>query len=244
MNWQDQGRVDIVARTMSPRFTHLSRAVAVGLALALVGAHAPAARAQSAETAQPADGTPAPSAPAPSAPSGDLDFNFFEDKKDPNAELATKLKADALDRQVRARRKTLTAHQAFGITSYALLAVTLVLGTLNYYDKFGGGDYTGRYNAPHWAFSIGSSATFLTTGVLGLAAPQPYKKPLKADTAMFHKVMMGIATACFVANIILGPISSSREGKLDQRDFAGAHLGIGYGAFAAMTAGWMAFVVK
>jgi hypothetical protein len=238
---------------MRHRFTHSSRAVALGvvLALALVAVGPPAARADEAPQAD----TPPPSAPAATSGSGsgggtgsggggELDFNFFEDKKDPNAELAAKLKADALDRQVRARRKTLTAHQAFGITSYALLAATLVLGTLNYYDKFGGGDFTGRYNAAHLGFSIGSSATFLTTGVLGLAAPQPYKKPLKADAALFHKVMMGIATACFVGNLILGPVSASREGKLDQRDFAGAHLGIGYGAFAAMTAGWLAFVVK
>jgi hypothetical protein len=236
---------------MRTRFPLSSRAVAVGLALALLAVQTRVVRAEEPPAAPPSTPAPAatstpPAAPAQQTPSGggDLDFNFFEDKKDPNAELAAKLKADALDRQVRTRRKALTAHQAFGITTLGLLAVTLVLGTLNYYDKFGGGDYTLRYNTAHLAFSVGTSATFLTTGVLGLAAPQPYKKPIKADAALFHKVMMGIASACFVANLILGPISSSREGKLDQRDFAGAHLGIGYGAFAAMTAGWMAFVVK
>jgi hypothetical protein len=37
-------------------------------------------------------------------------------------------------------------------------------------------------------------------------------------------------------------VTASREGKLDQRDLALAHLVVGYGAFAFMGAGVLAYV--
>jgi len=210
----------------------------------LVGLVAPA-RAEVPDGGLPVDMAPAPVPTAEAKPKDDLDFDLFEPKKiapafDPvAAALALKLSAE-----VKTRRRVLTWHQGLGLATLGALALTMVLGTLDYVDKFGGGDYTGKYTAAHEGVSIVATAGFTTTAILGLAAPTPYKKPIRADSALAHKVLMGVAAACFVANLILGPISASKEGTLLQRDLAGAHVGIGFGSLAAMTAGWLAFVIK
>lgn len=183
--------------------------------------------------------SPAP-APSPSSGGGDFDFDFAEpQKEDPDAAR----RALDIDKKVRLRRNMLTAHQVFGFTTLALLAATLVVGTLNYVDKFDG-DFTNRYAGPHLGLAVASSATFTTGALLGLLAPNPYPKPVKLDAALFHKIFMATAAACFVTQLILGPVSASREGHLDQPDLALAHLVVGYGAFAFMTAGTISFLIK
>jgi hypothetical protein len=189
---------------------------------------------------------PAASEPAPApAPSGDeLGFDLFDaPKKSLAEEEADQARAARILKETQVRRRVLTAHLGVGIATLGLLAATLVLGTLNYVDKFEEGS-TGRYNLPHLAFASISSAAFTTTAILGLAAPVPYKKPIRADAALAHKVLMGFAAACFAANLIMGPISVARAGTLDQRPFAQAHLAVGYGAFAFMGGGVLAWVFK
>jgi len=189
-----------------------------------------------------------PAAPAPAAPAADefgFDLTPEKPKKTAAEELAEAKHAQLIARQSHLRRNLLLSHQAFGFATLGLLAVTLVLGTLNYVDKFGGGTDNGTYYNWHSGFAGASSVTFATTGLLALFAPNPYPKPLKFDTALLHKIMMALATACMAANLVLGPISASvGEGKLFQRDLAVSHLAIGFGAFGFMAAGTIAFVVK
>jgi len=184
---------------------------------------------------------------APTAAKDDLDFDLLDNQKGkvaPAFDPVAAAHAQKLAAEVKTRRRVLSWHQGLGLATIGALALTMVLGTLDYVDKFGGGDYTGRYTAAHEGLSIVSTAGFTTTAILGLAAPTPYKKPIKADAALAHKVLMGVAAAAFIANLILGPISASKEGTLMQRDLAGAHIGIGYGSLAAMLGGWLTFVVK
>ncbi len=180
------------------------------------------------------------------AHAGDFDFDLGgEPKKTPAEDLAQQKKVADIEAKVRLRRGMLKAHQAFGFITLGVLAATLVIGTLNYVDKFGeGGNYSGIYNDAHLGLAITSSATFTTGALLGLTAPNPYPKKIKLDGALVHKVSMAIASACFIANLILGPISASHAGQLDQRDYATAHLVLGYAAFGFMTTGTLAFVVK
>ena len=89
----------------------------------------------------------------------------------------------------------------------------------------------------HEGLGIGTASLFGVTGILALAAPNPYPKPLKLDAALMHKLSMLMATACFAAQIIMGPIMAVSDGKLFQKDMALAHLVIGYGAFAFMGVG-------
>jgi hypothetical protein len=187
-----------------------------------------------------------PAPPPPAAPAAnELDFNLLDNNKPPPAvDPAAAAKAARIAQQVKTRRRTLLTHQAFGLVTLGLLALTVVMGSLDYYDKFGGGNFTLKYEGAHEAFAIGSTVTFATTAALGLFAPDPYKKPIKADAALAHKILMGAAAACFIANLILGPVSEGALGQVAQRNFAAAHLGVGVGAMATMTAGWLAFVIK
>jgi hypothetical protein len=182
----------------------------------------------------PADHAPAPS-PAPTG--GGLNFDLFgEQKPPPPINLA------AIDRRVHTRRAMLKAHQALGFITLGLLAASLVIGQLEYADKYGGGGDTGRYTLAHAGLSGTTTVVFAATGIVALAAPNPYPKPIKLDAALVHKVSMALATAGMLAQIILGPVTASREGKLDQRDYAAAHLGIGWATFGFMTSGVLAYV--
>ncbi len=194
---------------------------------------------------------PAPAAaPASAAPAaatatadGAFDFDLFGDQ--PAAKplpVVPDPKRIEFERRVKLRRKVLQLHQGFGFTTLGLLAVTLILGQLNYLDKYGGGDLTGRYQYPHLALASLSTASFATTGLLALLAPTPYKKELKADRALLHKVMMTLATAGMVAQVIMGPLTSSMDGNLNQRGLALGHLVTGYASWAFMATGMMAFV--
>jgi len=147
-----------------------------------------------------------------------------------------------IERQVHRRRRMLQLHQGFGFATLVLLAATCVIGQLNYIDKYGGGDFTEKYQYPHLGLAMASTASFATTGLLALFAPTPYKKPLKRDAALLHKVMMGVATFGMAAQLALGFATAAKGGELFQRDLALTHLVTGYVTFAAMTTGYLAFV--
>jgi hypothetical protein len=151
-------------------------------------------------------------------------------------------RAEEIERLSRRRRTMLVAHQVFGFATLAALAATLVVGQLVYDDKYARGDDNGRFNDAHLGLSIVATGLFATTGVLGLFAPNPYPKPIKLDTALVHKLSMLAAAIGMVAQIVLGPVAAAREGKLDQRDYAVAHLVAGYATFGFMAAGTLAYV--
>ena len=135
------------------------------------------------------------------------------------------------------RRSLLQWHQALGFVTLVALAATDVIGTLSYYDKYtAAGSDTGAFTTYHEGLGIGTASLFGITGILALAAPNPYPKPLRLDAALVHKLSMLMATACFAAQIVMGPIMAVSDGKLYQKDMALAHLVIGYGAFAFMGA--------
>lgn len=237
----------------------------VALAFGLGTLATTAARAQTAPDAQPqqpqpADGgvpsdaspagtddgaTPTPTPPPPTLPTkppDSFDFDLMGDQAQKPLALVPDAKKLEHERKVRLRRRVLTLHQGFGFTTLALLAVTLVIGQLNYLDKYGGGDLTGRYQPYHLTLAITSSAMFAATGSLALIAPNPFKKEYKADRAMLHKVMMALATAGMAAQLVMGPISSRLDGSLNQRNLALGHLVTGYATWAFMATGMLAFV--
>ncbi|MCU1283578.1 MAG: hypothetical protein JWM53_7124, partial [bacterium] len=100
----------------------------------------------------------------------------------------------------------------------------------------------GRFTTYHEGLAICTTGLFAATGILALVAPNPYPKPLKLDAALVHKLTMLMATICFAAQIVMGPLTAVSDGKLYQRDMALAHVVIGYGAFAFMGAGVLAYV--
>jgi hypothetical protein len=195
--------------------------------------------------APPSQANPPPAGVTPPS-SNEFNFELGEEKakaKAPSEVAAEKERIAKLERKVHLRRSLLKWHQALGFATLGLLAVTDIIGTLNYYDKYdANGIDTGKFSTWHEGLGISSASLFGITGILALAAPNPYPKPLKLDAALLHKLSMLMATACFAAQIIMGPIMAVSDGKLFQRDMAVAHLVIGWGAFAFMGVGTLAFV--
>ena len=174
-----------------------------------------------------------------------MNFDLFGDakKKSPLDEAREQERIAKLERKVHLRRQLLKWHVALGFVTLAALAATDVIGTLSYYDKYAaGGSDTGRFSTYHEGLGIGTAGLFGVTGILALAAPNPYPKPIKFDAALVHKLSMLMATICFATQIVMGPIMAVSDGKLYQRDLALAHLVIGYGAFAFMGTGVLAYV--
>lgn len=179
------------------------------------------------------------------AAADDLNFNLFgkEEQKSPLDEARRRAQLARLEHRAHLRRQLLLWHQALGFVTLGALAVTDVIGTLSYYDKYvSTGTDTGKFTTWHEGLGIGTTAAFGVTGLLALLAPNPYPKPLRLDAALIHKITMALAAACFTAQVVMGPIMAVSDGKLYQRDLALAHLVIGYGAFAFMGAGTLAFV--
>jgi hypothetical protein len=180
---------------------------------------------------------------AAAAAGNDFNFDLPSEPGRLPAPALTASQDEKLTRKVQSRRRILQAHQALGFVTLGVLAATLVIGQLNYLDKYGdGGADTGRFYNAHLGLAASTGVLFATTGILALAAPDPYSKPLKFDAAFVHKLSMALATAGMVAEGVLGPITASREGKLDQRDWALAHLVTGYATFGFMATGVLAFV--
>ena len=67
----------------------------------------------------------------------------------------------------------LQLHQIGGFITLAGLAATVVVGQLNYADKYGGGGDTGKYLTAHETLAIGTSAVFAATGLLAIFRAQP-----------------------------------------------------------------------
>lgn len=200
---------------------------------------------------EPQAATPPPAATAPqkteTPAGGEMDFDLLADEKkpDPVAQALAAKKASDLEHSVKIRRRVLLAHQVVGFATLALMTATVIVGQVNYVARYGGlangADYD-RYQAAHLGLSISTSALFTSLGVLGLAAPNPYPKPIKFDTALVHKVAMALATAGMVTQLILGPITTAYEGRIEQRNLALGHVIAGYATWGFMTAGVLAYV--
>src|SRR5207302_5562876 len=182
--------------------TRAAAAACLALALAAAGA-----RAQ--EAARPPD-----------------DFELLPPEKAPDP--SQRAREEEIQRDLGRRRTMLRLHQGFGLATVAGVATAVVLGQLRYTDKYGGGGDTGRYLTAHAVAAYTSAGIFAVTGLLALLAPSPIDKPLRIDTATLHKASMAVATAGMAAEIVLGILAASKEGKLSQRDFALAHQIIGY----------------
>lgn len=184
-----------------------------------------------------ADPAPPAQQSAPTLATQADDLDLLPPEKPPDAD-ALRRQAE-LTRSLARRRSLLNLHQVGGLALLATMAATVVVGQLNYADKYGGGGDTGKYRTTHRVLAYGTSGIFAATGLLALLAPAPFDKPLRLDTATLHKMSMLVATAGIVLQVALGIITSRHEGQVSQRDFALAHQIIGYATFAATTTGFV-----
>jgi hypothetical protein len=176
-----------------------------------------------------------PAAPAHERAPAD-DFDLLPKAKVPDAATQKELM-----QKLELRRKMLNLHQLGGFATLGLMGTTVVLGQLNYSDKYGGGGDTERFIVWHRWLGISTAVVFAATGALAVFAPSPLEKPVRLDTATVHKIALAIASAGILAQIILGPVTASKQGQLSQRDFALAHQIVGYTTLIATATGAVAF---
>jgi hypothetical protein len=139
----------------------------------------------------------------------------------------------AEDARMRRRHGLLQTHQRVGLAMGTLELATIVLGQLNYSDKFGAAN-TGRYVLPHKVLAYTTFGVFAVGGTLALLAPRPADKPNRGwDRVRVHKLGMALATAGMIAQAVYGIQTRNREGYLDQQQTGRTHLIIGYGTLAA-----------
>jgi len=222
------------------------------LAIVLGTAGSSAARAQEQAGAGAGHESPAPPAPPMSepAPSGGkpnlepppasppaLNFDLLGDA------AGARPPDPALERKVAQRRALLQLHQGLGLATLAATAATVIVGQLDFDDRFRGGGDTGRYHPWHKGLAYGSAALFAAAGTAALLAPVPYPKKLQLDTATVHKASMAVATAGMIAEIALGIAARRSAGSLHERDLAAAHQVVGYVTFGALGVGAGVFLL-
>ena len=185
--------------------------------------------------------SPIPSAvpaPDPSDKPAGLDFQFFE------PETSTLSGADSAAKDARfselsqKRRHRLETHQFLGLTTWVFMAASCIIGQLNYSDLYGGGSGRGSYQMPHRLLVYSSAGLFTATGIYALLAPQPYKKPLKFDTGLIHRIAAIGATAGMVAEVVLGFITARTADSGNPsgiKQMAKVHDAIGWTTFGFMT---------
>jgi len=176
---------------------------------------------------------------AASAP-GDLNFDFFPEQR-VQPDPAQQERARRIASQGKLRRSLLTAHQIGGFVTLASLAATVIVGHLNYHDRYVSGDFSDRYQIAHRGLAIATTGLFTGTGLLALTAPNPYPKQLRLDTALVHKLAMLMATAGMATQVVLGAVVASRDGRLDQPGLALGHVVVGYATWAFMATGVVAY---
>ncbi|HEY5281930.1 MAG TPA: hypothetical protein VIM14_03995, partial [Polyangia bacterium] len=181
-------------------------------------------------------------APAPVDKPAGLNFEFFgsEGAVAPN---------DAKDSEIsllsKKRRHRLELHQLLGLTTWAFMGASCVIGQLNYNDLYGGGSGRGSYMMPHRILVYSTTILFGVTAAYALFAPQPYKKPLKFDTGLLHRIAAIGATAGILTEVVLGFITArtADSGNPDGlKRMATIHDVVGWTTFGFMTAAGTAWL--
>lgn len=185
------------------------------------------------DDAQKADAPKSDKRPSKSGQAGSLDFDLLGTAAAP----ATQVDSGRL----RLRRTMLTAHQGMGLALVGLQLATTVVGQLNYSDKFGAN--TEKYKQPHAVLAYADLGVFAGTGLLALLAPKPIQEDREGfDRISLHKVAMFTAATGMATQAVLGIVTTSREGYLNQKSIGTAHLVIGYVTLAAIVTGVSAIV--
>lgn len=212
-------------------------------AVASTPASAPAAPTAPLETVAAPALAPAPASPTPAPPAAlaassadSLDFDLLG----PEAQVSPEelARREQIQRALLLRRKMLTIHQVTGFVLLASITTTVVLGQLNYHDKYGGGGDSGKYITAHEVSAFTTTAIFAGGGLLALFAPSPIDSPTRLSTSTLHKTAMAVATAGMLAEVVLGVMSAHNEGQLSQRNYALAHQINGYVTLGAVATGF------
>lgn len=185
------------------------------------------------------------SPPAPSSKPAGLDFTFFGAEPGASSSADSAATNANIDELSKKRRHRLEIHQTLGIATWVLMGASCVIGQLNYNDLYGGGSGRGGYQMPHRLLVYSTSALFAATGIYALLAPTPYKKPLRFDTALIHRIAAIGATAGMLTEVVLGFITARTAdagNPTGLKQKAQIHDVVGWTTFGFMTAAGASWV--
>lgn len=155
-----------------------------------------------------------------------------------------------LGAQLRARQNMASIHRAFGIATWASMAVTAVFGWIQFADEYG---FHGAENETAcgngtavfqdfctgvpWAHAIAgftTAALYFTTAGLSFAMPAPLEA--SADVEL-HKTLRWIHLATMIATATFGIVTANVEADFGTRQaLALVHQGLGLTTFGLLTA--------
>jgi hypothetical protein len=190
---------------------------------------------------KPAAHTPAAGAQSPDAQKPALDFDFFGGPAGGTAAAGGSSDAEALElsRQSRTRRWMLRTHQVLGITTWASMLATVIVGQLNYNRLYGDpGPDPNKWQTPHRGLVISTSVLFAATATFAILAPTPHKKPLRFDTGLVHRIAVIGATLGMVTEGVLGWITTHQADAGNPHNLRGmalTHQIVGYATLGFLT---------
>jgi hypothetical protein len=169
-----------------------------------------------------------------------LDFDFFvgQASKPATPNLTADPAATEIEAKSQTRRWMLKVHQTLGITTWALMVGTVVVGQLNYNQLWGGGGGSTKWQTPHRVLVLSTSILFATTAAFSILAPTPYDKPLRLDTGLVHRIAVIGATLGMVSEAVLGWITTHQANAGNPhnlRTMARTHQIIGYSTLGFLT---------
>ena len=132
----------------------------------------------------------------------------------------------------------LKTHQTLGIATWALLAGTVTIGQLNYNQLYGGRGGSRKWQTPHQILVLSTSVAFAATAAFAIFAPTPYKKPLRFDTGLIHRIAVIGATLGMLTEGVLGwwtTHQASAGNPNNLRAMARTHQIVGYTTFGLLT---------
>jgi len=238
----------------------LSALVGLSLAVALPSREACAEEqgSTSAEPSPPGEETAASPGAAPTAASGEpaaakpgLDFDFFggaQAGKEASAQevpSAPDALGDALAAKAHTRRWMLRAHQTLGLATWALMVGTVVVGQLNYNQLYGGGGGSLKWQTPHRVLLLSTAIAYAAAASFAIIAPTPFKKPLRFDTGLIHRIAVSAATLGMVTQMVLGWVTTRRADAGNPHDLstlARTHQVVGYATLGCLTVAGMVWV--
>lgn len=162
----------------------------------------------------------------------------------------TQSSSDELARQLSARQDFAAIHRAFGIATWASMAVTAVFGWIQFADEYG---FHGSENETAcsngtavfqdfctgvpWAHAIGgftTAALYFTTAGLSLAMPAPLESTPDLE---IHKTLRWIHLATMLATAVFGVVTANVDADFGTRQaLALVHQGLGVTTFGLLTA--------
>lgn len=179
------------------------------------------------------------------------------------ATVAAEPEEDEEDRyfeDLRLRRKLAPVHRILGISTWASMTVTVALGAMRYYDRYGFG--ASRDNNPctrgtaifgtegcvgspwyHTASAIMTASLYAATISLAMFMPDPDDASVgdgeDASRLRTHKLLRWVHLGAMVAQMVLGPIMSRVGDRTNDyglhQALATTHMAIGLIGYGALT---------